>query len=381
MSNLEWDLSHAGRFPYVEEKLGFGGARPSLQQRLRRALLFAFLSWAVPFALSFVDARTHLVLPFALDIEAYVRGLVATPLLALAEWPVEYRLRGLMERLSAPPFMRPRARAEASDLVRAARRLAGHPVAEGALVVLAFAVGYEWLVRHQIGLPTWISSPSAAGEGVTAAGAWAAAVTVPLNAFLLLRWVWRWAVLGLLLWRVSRTPLRLVPNHRDRAAGVGFLSEVGLLFAWTLMAASSMISAKWMDAILYTNVPPRAFLYSIYAAGVLGVVGAFLPLVAFTPLLLRTSRLARRRYGLIVARHGLHVEAHWRAGHEVTAEDASSMCDLNSIYETVAAIRFIPIRPRHVLAVAAATIVPMTPVILEIVPLHDIAQRLLAALV
>ena len=143
-----WDLVHTGRLAYVEEQLGVTGFRPTPRQRVHRALVYVVLVWVTPFALSFVPSVTSLRMTFALDIEAHVRGLVAVPLLLLAEWPIEHRLRIVMRRLASPPLMGPRGRRLLGERIRWARRVGGHPLAEGALLALAFAAGYRWLAGH-----------------------------------------------------------------------------------------------------------------------------------------------------------------------------------------------------------------------------------------
>ena len=99
-----WGLTHTGRLAYLEERLGVTGSRPTPRQRVKRAMLYVLLTWVAPCALSFVPHDASLAMPFALDIEAHVRGLVAVPLLLLAEWPIEQRLRAVMRRLGSPPL-------------------------------------------------------------------------------------------------------------------------------------------------------------------------------------------------------------------------------------------------------------------------------------
>jgi len=59
-------------------------------------------------------------------------------------------------------------------------------------------------------------------------------VSAPLLRFFLYRWAFRYFIWTALLWKLSRTPLHLIPTHPDRAAGLGFLSitqtRFGVLF-------------------------------------------------------------------------------------------------------------------------------------------------------
>lgn len=374
--------THGGRVRYLREGVGLGGARPTLKQRVKRALLYALLTWAVPLALSLVPHDGPVAVPFVFDIEIHVRGLVAVPLLLLVEWPIANRLREIMHLLASPPLTRGSAGDVVKARIRWARRVASHPIANIVLVVLAFAFALQWLRAHEVGPTTWVSTPHGGAYSLTPAGAWAVGVSVPVYAFLLLRWLWRWALLGVLFFRVSFLRLRLVPSHADRAAGLSIVSETGFVFAWVLMSASSVASAKCLNAIVHAGAPPSSFLGIVQGLTALGVVCAFLPLVAFTPRLIRAKRLGLRRYGSVVHGHGLAVKKGWPppAGR-VPSEDASSTADLNAVYEGVRLMRLAPIRVRHVAGVAAAVILPMTPVILLAAPLPEIVAALLKALV
>jgi hypothetical protein len=112
----------------------------------------------------------------------------------------------------------------------------------------------------------------------------------------------------------------------------------------------------------------------------LGVLWAFLPLVAFTPRLVRTKRHALRRYTDIVAKHGTIIERRWRLpGERVTSEDAESMANLNAVHATVRGMRFVPVGVMDLVGVAAAAMVPLTPIVLQIVPARELAARLFKA--
>src|SRR5690606_36367137 len=67
---------------------------------------------------------------------------------------------------------------------------------------------------------------ASAGSRSLAFGAWwFLLVTRPIFSVLLLAWVWRLILLGVLLFRIARLPLQLVVMHPDRFAGLGFLDR------------------------------------------------------------------------------------------------------------------------------------------------------------
>jgi hypothetical protein len=72
-------------------------------------------------------------------------------------------------------------------------------------------------------------------------------VSNPLFIFLLLRWVWRFAVWALLLFRISRLPLQLTPMHPDRSAGLGFLSINPSIFTGFVFALSCVVASSFLE--------------------------------------------------------------------------------------------------------------------------------------
>jgi hypothetical protein len=370
-----WRLTRTGPLASLETRLGLAYARPPMSRDVQRTLVYACIAWLVPCALSFLQRRGSLAMSFLHDYEAHVRGLVAIPLLLFAERPVEGRLRLIFHRMAGPPLMREDARPAFDARILSAQRFAGHPLAEAALLALAYLAAARWLHVHTSGLATWIAVPSDGTLGLTAAGAWEAAVVVPLYSFLLFRWLWRWLMLHVFFARVARrgAGLRLVATHADRAGGLGFASETTIAFAWVVFAACSMASSKWIDSILYAGMDPKSLVRPIEATVAMNLFCACFPLFAFVPRLSRLRMSALRRYGDVVARHGLRVERHWFGGKVVVTEDASSMCDLNSVFGAIRELRPVPLRTGHILVVVIAAIVPLLPVIMMIMPLREIA--------
>jgi hypothetical protein len=367
-------LTHCGALAALEARMGLLSTPATLKKEVSRGLIYAFVAWGVPLGLAIFQLHGSLVASFLLDVEAHVRGLVAVPLLILAERPIEDHLRLVFFRMGAPPRMNDKTHAHLERQIAAARRIVGHPIAEALLLALAYVVAFRWLHAHEHGYATWISVPRDGVDRVTPAGAWEAGVVVPAYTFLLLRWLLRWGALGALFAHIARprAGMRLIASHADRAAGLGFVSEAAGAFAWVLFAASSVASAKMTALILRGTAPPESFARPIAAAVVMSVVVACVPFFAFTPRLVRTRLHALRRYGDVVARHGARVEHEWFSGAVVTTEAASSMCDLSTVYMNVRATRFVPLEPRHLVALAAAALLPMVPVILRIVPLQQL---------
>ena len=88
------------------------------------------------------------------------------------------------------------------------------------------------------------------GARLTAAGWWCALVSSPVFWFLLLRWLWRHAVWGLLLRDLARLELRLVATHPDGAGGLAFIGQYPNAFAAFVFALSCVLGAAIARALL-----------------------------------------------------------------------------------------------------------------------------------
>ena len=98
-------------------------------------------------------------------------------------------------------------------------------------------------------------------------------MSVPISQFFLYRWYFRLFVWALLLWRVSRLDLQLLPTHPDQAGGLGFLAVVPSAFALVILAQGALLSGSIGTRILLQGATLDAFRYEIIA---------FVILAAFT---------------------------------------------------------------------------------------------------
>ena len=118
-------------------------------------------------------------------------------------------------------------------------------LAELACVVAAYAITLAGVLHAlDTDASSWLVTVGLEGARLTAAGWWCALVSSPLFWFLLLRWLWRHAVWGLLLRDLARLPkLRLVATHPDGAGGLAFIGQYPNAFAAFVFALSCVLGA------------------------------------------------------------------------------------------------------------------------------------------
>jgi len=350
-----------------------------------RVIVIALTAWLPLLALSALEGRVlGTSVPFLLDVEAHIRFLVALPLLLIAELEAHLRLtpllRQFLERRLIPESAIPRFEA----VVTSALRLRRAALPEVLLLVFVYGVGVLIVWRQILVLDadTWYLSASAEGSKLTLAGIWYGYVSLPIVQFLLLRWYWRVFVWVRLLWQVSRIKLSLLPAHPDRAGGLGFLADTGYGFAMLAAALGALAAGPIASRIFFAGARLSEFADEIV------VLVAFVLCVVFGPLLFFAQQLAvaklvgRRQYGMLGERYVRTFDDKWLDGRGedealVGSADIQSLADLSNSYAVVESMRFAPVTKQAILGAVAATLVPIAPLLLTIIPLNELVQKLL----
>jgi hypothetical protein len=357
----------------------------------RRVVVIALFAWLPLLLLSALEGRAldgSAVVPFLLDFEVHVRYLVTLPLLIGAELVVHRRMRSLVsvfvERRLVPESALDRFEAA----IASAFRLRNSLLAELLLVAVVYGVGILIVWRHYVALDisTWYATPSADGAKLSLAGMWYGFVSLPVFQFLLLRWYFRVFVWARFLWQVSRIELSLVPTHPDRLGGLGFLSKTAYAFALLAVAHGTILAGSLANRIFYVGARLLDYKAEI-AVIVVFVLGLVLgPLLVFTFQLAQAKRTGLREYGTLAERYVREFDAKWLRGGAPADEplvgsgDIQSLADLGNSYEVVRTMHLTPITKEMIIQVAVATLAPIAPLALTMMPLEELLKRLLGIL-
>jgi hypothetical protein len=225
------------------------------------------------------------------------------------------------------------------------------------------------------------------GGAVSLAGWWYWIVGLTLFRFLLFRWIWRYLLWCHLLWRLSRLPLRLLPAHADRSGGLGMLSDVQAHVLPLVLALSVVLAASFAEDIGSGRVPLEA----LYVAGVAMLLGAVLlvigPLAVFCAALWRCRQQGLGEYYTLAARYAERFDRKWfgreRAADdpELGSSDIQSLADLSTAVGIVRDIRVFPVGRRLLIGIAAATLVPLLPLLTFRYPIATMLDQVLNRLV
>jgi hypothetical protein len=353
----------------------------------RRLIATVILTWLPLLALSILTGRAWgmaVQVPFYKDVEVHARLLVALPLLVLAELVVHQRMRPLVQRFLERDLVAESSRAKFVECAEAAMRLRNSVLVEVLLIVFVYVgVLFIWPRYGLLHVATWSSLPAEGGPRLTPAGWWLAYVSMPVFQFMLFRWYFRIFLWIRFLAQVARCRLKLVPTHPDRAGGLGFLANIAFAFA-PLLSAHGALAAGFIAARIFfqgaTLVDFKIELAAIVVFLLVIVVG---PLLFFMPQLAAARRKGLREYGTLAQRYVREFDDKWVRGGVppneplVGSADIQSLADLANSYEVVRSMSLVPFTRNTILQLAAATLLPVTPLLLTMISADELVKRLL----
>jgi hypothetical protein len=356
---------------------------PALELLRRRIVFFVILCWVPLAVLSFLEG--HLLgaakFSFLRDIETQVRFLVSLPTLLLAELIVHRRLRSVVKGFIARRVFSPEELPRFYAVIDSTMRMRNSVIAEVVLLVVVFTGGI-WIWRSKVALDvaSWYASPQGGQMHLTGAGYWFAFVSVPVFQFILLRWYMRMLIWFLCLLRISLLRLNLLPAHPDRAGGVGFLSISSYAFTPLLFAQGALLAGQIASRIFYNGQSLLSFKLTI--AGFVGffVAAVLAPLLLFMPKLVLAKRKGLAEYGALASEYVRDFDQKWLQG-KVHAEellgsgDIQSLADLGNSFALVRQMRIVPFTIDDVVRLLVATLLPLVPLLLTIMPLEKLVTQ------
>jgi hypothetical protein len=359
----------------------------ALMLQRRRIVVISLLVWLPLLVLTTAAGQLlggGLAVPFLLDVDIHVKFLVVIPLLVAAELVVHQRMRAVVrnfrDRCLVPETALPRLDAA----VASAYRLRNSVLAEVLLVAFVYIVGITivWRQFAALDVATWYAIPAADGSELTAAGFWYSYVSLPMFQFLLCRWYFRLFIWMRLLWQVSRIDLNLVPTHPDRAGGLGFLAASVHAFVPLLMAHGALMAGYFANQIFHAGAVLTQFKLEILLLVIFLLCMVVGPLAVFAPQLARARRTGLAEYGAFAQRYVRDFDAKWLRGGAVADEpllgsgDIQSLADLGNSFSIIQEMRIVPVTKQAILQLGSATLAPIVPLLLTLMPLEELLNKL-----
>jgi hypothetical protein len=355
-----------------------------------RIIVISIFAWLPLLVLSALEGNAlggNVAVPFLVDVEVNVRFLLALPLLIGMELVVHRRMRFVVQQFLERNLIPEGAMKRFDSAIASALRLRNSMLAEVLLIALVYVAGFLiWRQQYQLDTATWYTSPTVEGLKLSLTGIWFVWVSLPIFQFLLVRWLFRMFIWARFLWQVSRFDLSLVPTHPDRVGGLGFLSNTVYAFIPLALMAGVILSGSIANRIFHLGAKLPQFQIEIATYVVIVLFVVLLPLMVFAPQLAQAKRVGIREYGTLAERYVREFDAKWLRGGAPADEqfvgtgDIQSLADLANSYEVVKTMRIAPVTREAILRLVVATIVPIAPLALTMMPLEELLKLLFGKL-
>jgi hypothetical protein len=350
----------------------------------RIALVLMAFSWVPLFVICMAEgvAFGRVKIPFAYDIAAYTRFLVAVPILVLADIPVGVRLRQVMGHFVRAHLVRAEELARFEEIVLDALRFRDSRAGEIIVVVMAYLATYNALSGLSVeGGGTWFRPEP--GQGLILVGYWYALVALPIFQFLIFRWIYRMAVWSRFLWKVSRLDLLLTPTHPDATGGLAFLGKALIPFGAILFALSAVVSSSIAGRVLFMGAKLQGYLWSYVTLFVIALAVFAGPMLIFLPSLLALKLQGLMEYGTLGSEYTQAFHRRWVGKTEPTEEpllgtgDIQSLADLGNSFQIIKNMNILPVALSDFVAFALPGLIPALPLAATVMPLGEIVKSLL----
>ncbi|UAN03648.1 hypothetical protein [Achromobacter mucicolens] len=356
---------------------------------VRRALSYALVAWLPLVVASWVtgtpsEQGTGTSETLLGHFGIHIRCLVAIPLLVLAEGVArkilplclsEFKRSGLVDPALAPRF---------DDIIAGVLRLKRRifPWLVIATLVTAWTVAFLFAPN-----PDEVQWAGSGSDGMAFGAWWFLLVTRPIFSVLLLAWVWRLTLVGILLLRIARLPLKLVVMHPDRMGGLGFLDRLPMVYAPFLFSVSAVLAGAWAHTVFYHGVTVPSLYVQVATLLLILILIGLAPLLVFTPSLAHAKRQALLDYGALLSEHGRLVDARWIQNAQVRenpildAPELGPVADIQAMYQAVAAMRPVVVNKSILLKIALPAALPLLILIATQWPLKSTLSKLLFTLI
>ncbi|MBV8551344.1 MAG: hypothetical protein JOY54_08595 [Acidobacteriaceae bacterium] len=384
-----FSLVHGGLIYRFEVALGV--ALPDRSGVTKRALLAILLTWLPLLVLSLAQGLAfgeRVQVPFLYDFAANIRFLIALPLLILAEPIIDPKITHAARYFVTSRLIGAEELPKFEEQLQEITKLRDAILPTVLLILVAFLPSLWMKGTWQLGqaLTNWHTVGSQSGNALSLAGWWHAFISLPLFRLILFRWLWLIVVWAFLLRRISRMGLRCIPSHPDRAAGLGFLTEVQSFFGLIAFSASVAVTGGLANAVAYRGQTLSDLKIQMITFCVLMVILLASPLLVLTPRLLKAKHEAVFDYGALGTTYAQSFDTKWIHGNPPQREellgtpDLQSLADLANSFSVIDEMKAVLIDKKILLRLAIPVVLPMIPLLVIGAP-ADALIRVLKLLV
>jgi hypothetical protein len=369
--------------PVYNLLLRFHLVRQTVPNMRRRFIALLAVIWLPLLVLSLREGMAfgHSVrIPFLYDFAMYGRFLLGLPLLLFAELLIDPVVRQAVSEFVNARLVPDQELPAFENILRRVQQIRDSWISEAILLVLAFfptfLFQHEWVTGA---LTNWHTT----AQGMSAAGWWYAIVSAPVIRYIAYRWVFRYFLWPVLLWKISKLQLILIPTHPDRAAGVNFLAMSQKHFGILACALACSVAGRVANMMVFEGAPLASFKYQLIGFVVLSVILGLLPLALWIPKLTDVRKNGLLEYGRFAETYTKSFDRKWVHCAAKPAEpmlgtpDLQSLSDLGNSFFFIESMRKAPITRKLVQQLAVWTAIPFVPIIIFGTPTAQLIQAVM----
>ncbi len=354
------------------------------------ALISLCISWIPLVIITAANGSlfSGIAMPFLKDTAIQVRLLLAIPLLIIIRLDIDTKVNAVIHYI-ADALMSPEERQLIiSTAIFRAKKLTNSAITEIILLIIVIIYTISLVKNNtfgelQGGTESWMA---AANHSLTFAGKWAIFISIPIFQFLFFRWLWRYFVWILLLFRMSKSRIKLKPTHGDKAGGLGIIMMAQRSFNMIFVTAGVVASG---ELIVRLMKDPGSFITvrnEIIGYIVVCVILILLPLLFFMGKLLKTKQEALLDLSKLSATLSSKFEREWIneqpiekriADNEV---DPSMLYDYAGVFDSVQQMRPFPVTIRDIIGLAIPLFIPFIPLLMIHFSVVELLQKILKLL-
>ena len=369
--------------PVYDLLLRFHLVRQTLPNVGRRIAGLLAIMWLPLLLLSLKDglAFGHQVrIPLLYDFTVYGRLVIAIPLLLYAEILIDPRIRQAVAEFVDARLVPDQGLPEFESVLRKVQQMRDSWIPEASLLVLAF---FPVFLFHREWVPGVVTSWHTTANGLSAPGWFYAVFSAPIMRYITYRWVFRYLLWAVLVWKISRLQLTLLPTHPDGAAGLNFLSMTQKHFGILACALCCSVAGRVANMMVFEGAKLTSFEYPLAGFVVLSVIAGLLPLALWVPKLKEVRTKGLLEYGRLAQTYTKSFDGKWvhcdatPSDNLLGTPDLQSLADLGNSFSFVEKMRWAPISRKLVQQLAGWTAIPLIPIIIYGTPTSELIHQIL----
>ena len=382
--SLEYfSISEGGPFNKGVQKIG-------LNTNAKQIFVALCITWLPLLIITSIEGTIYsgVSVPFLKDVSIHVRLLIVLPMLLTIKAIINSKSIDLEIYFSNTLMNDKEKQVVLNKELQRVKRLINSAVPEIIFLLIIIAITISPLrggILHET--TSWRVAVEGGDTVLSFAGKWVTFISIPIFQFLILRWLWRYIIWSLFLFRLSNTRLNLQLTHPDQVAGLGIVADVHKYFGLIFLAVNVIASGEMIVRITENPDSFQAIRGEAIGNIAICVVLIFLPLFFFIFKLIKTRHHALMDLGNLGATLSGKFEEEWLRDIPIEKKvlerkvSTSTLQDYSSVYRSTEKMRSVPFRLQDVITVILILFIPYIPILLIHFSIIELLQKLFGLLI